>query len=112
MPTTQQFKFEHMGIAALLKRERLMVPPNQRPYAWKEEHVYDLLHDLNAAIGNNDPDYFLGTIVLTAGNSMPEVTDGQQRLATTTILLARIRDKFFELNAEQAVKTWDLKFDD
>lgn len=87
----KKIDFDHVGIGALLRLGRLRVPPNQRSYKWKEEHVSDLFQDFAKAI--DDEDYFLGTIVLTdTASPIPEVTDGQQRLATTTILLSAIRD--------------------
>ena len=87
--------FEHKGIGSAIAHNILAVPPNQREYSWEEEHVSDLLSDFTNAIDNNQSTYFLGTIVLTKGaNDTPEVSDGQQRLATTTILLAAIRDYF------------------
>ncbi|HYH68682.1 MAG TPA: DUF262 domain-containing HNH endonuclease family protein [Urbifossiella sp.] len=89
-----RIEFDHMGIGTVLKRNRLAVPVNQREYAWKREHVEDLFQDFQDAVANGKTAYFLGTIVLTAGRTPTamEVTDGQQRLATTTILLAAIRD--------------------
>jgi uncharacterized protein with ParB-like and HNH nuclease domain len=73
------------------------VPVNQREYAWEEEHVKDLLQDFANAVAR-EISYFLGTIVLTHGKNkdLPEVSDGQQRLAITTILIAAIRDYFYE----------------
>ena len=86
-------EFEHLGIAEALHRHRFVVPPNQRDYAWQDEHVTELFQDLSRAIEGNPASYFLGTIVLTTGSgSAPEVSDGQQRLATTSILLAAMRD--------------------
>ncbi|MEQ1902084.1 MAG: DUF262 domain-containing HNH endonuclease family protein [Devosia sp.] len=83
--------FDMVGIGQLLRSGRLRVPPNQRSYKWEEEHITDLFQDLAKAIDGED--YFLGTIVLTdSAGAIPEVTDGQQRLATTSILLAAIRD--------------------
>ena len=85
--------FEHIGIGTALNRNRLVVPVNQREYAWEEKHVLDLFQDFSKAINQDRKTYFLGTIVLTKGkDNVPEVADGQQRLATTTILLAAIRD--------------------
>ena len=73
-----------------------MVPINQRSYAWEDDQVTDLFQDFAAAIAGDDSHYFLGTVVLTHGESgIPEVADGQQRLATATILLAAIRDFLF-----------------
>jgi hypothetical protein len=92
-------EFEHVGIGTALLRNRLVVPLNQREYSWEENHVLDLFHDLANAIDSQKSSYFLGTIVLTRGkNGSLEVADGQQRLATTTILLAAIRDYFQDRN--------------
>jgi hypothetical protein len=85
-------EFEHKGIGAVVGQNRLCVPLNQREYAWEEEHVQELFSDFAGAIENDRPTYFLGTIVLTSGEHEPEVSDGQQRLATTTILLSAMRD--------------------
>lgn len=87
--------FEHKGIASALKLARMQVPPNQREYSWTAEHIEDLFQDIANAIQSNKSHYFLGTIVLTS-RPVPEVVDGQQRLATTTILLAAIRDFLIE----------------
>jgi len=86
--------FQHEGIGSVLAHNRLAVPLNQREYSWEEEHVRELLTDFANAIAGNKATYFLGTIVLTGSTEIPEVSDGQQRLATTTILLAAIRDYF------------------
>ena len=95
MPGEETIGFEHKGIGSALAHNILAVPPNQREYSWEEEHVSELLSDFTNAIDNNQPTYFLGTIVLTKGaDDTPEVSDGQQRLATTTIVLAAIRDYF------------------
>src|SRR5437870_5659533 len=86
--------FEHTGIGKALKnRGRLKVPVNQREYKWEQKHVEELFHDFTKAISSSGTSYFLGTIVLTGRDEeVPEVVDGQQRLATITILLAAIRD--------------------
>jgi hypothetical protein len=94
-PSPGDIKFEAMGIAKALASKQLSVPVYQRDYSWSGEEVDDLFHDLNAAI--NDGTYFLGAIVLKRINgSRFEVVDGQQRLATVSILLAAIRDYFHE----------------
>ncbi|MGD0293945.1 MAG: DUF262 domain-containing HNH endonuclease family protein [Terracidiphilus sp.] len=87
--------FEIVGIASALSRYTLRVPLNQRSYAWEDQHVTRLLEDLSAQLvkpGDERP-YFLGTIVLAHDeqNNLL-VADGQQRLATTSILIAAIRD--------------------
>jgi hypothetical protein len=98
-------EFAHIGIGTALKRtDRLEVPLNQREYSWEKKHVLDLFQDFMKAIDDGKSAYFLGTIVLTSGkNAALEVADGQQRLATTTILLAAIRDYFHSQNDDLMV---------
>ena len=87
--------FRHVGLGALLSEGRLRVPINQREYSWEDYHARALCSDFSDAIRNGKDSYFLGTVVLTSlENGALEVVDGQQRLATTTMLLAAIRDIF------------------
>jgi hypothetical protein len=91
-------EFEKEAIGHILQgRKGLRVPINQRAYQWKREHVEDLYKDLNGAITTNTEEYFLGTIVVVIKPSAKdiEVFDGQQRLATSMILVSAIRDYFF-----------------
>ena len=56
-------------------------------------HVRTLYEDLSSRDLQGNKAYFLGAIVLTQGAAdRLEVADGQQRLATTSILIAAIRD--------------------
>jgi hypothetical protein len=91
-----RFGEETLGLI-VRNRRGLRVPINQRSYAWKPSHVEDLFTDLNGAITANAEEYFLGTIIVVAPDKADfiEVYDGQQRIATTMILLAAIRDFFF-----------------
>ena len=50
--------FEAVGIGTALKRNRLVVPLNQRDYAWEEKHVEDLFHDLADAIASSKQTYW------------------------------------------------------
>ena len=71
------------------------IPLYQRPYAWTNEHVEELLDDLiDAMRRDRDAPYFLGSIVLIKSDNNPksEVVDGQQRLTTITMLLCVLRD--------------------
>ena len=48
-------------------------------------------------------DFFLGTIVFVSdGIGEPSIADGQQRPATTTIFLCRIRDRLFSMGRARA----------
>ncbi len=85
--------FHELGIAGVLKAYRLQVPLNQREYRWEKKQITRLFQDLSRAIDNEEPEYFLGTIVtIPMELDSLEVVDGQQRLATVAILLAEIRN--------------------
>jgi len=86
------------------------VPCYQRPYSWTTKEAGQLLEDILGAAGlggipgTEEPDYFLGTILLLdgTGGDMPkprdrdprlfEIIDGQQRLVTLAMLIAVLRD--------------------
>ena len=95
----RDFGFNQLGLASILKQHKLVVPANQRDYSWTESEVTTLLRDFARAIGDDDPTYFVGTIVtIRKGKDVLEVVDGQQRLATTAILLAEIRNYLVEID--------------
>ncbi|HEV7268473.1 MAG TPA: DUF262 domain-containing HNH endonuclease family protein [Falsiroseomonas sp.] len=92
------------GIGTLIGQGRLRVPINQRDYAWDEEHVVALCNDITEAIASKKDSYFLGTVVLTkTADDYLEIVDGQQRLATSTIILAVIRDILHGMGEAQLV---------
>ena len=88
--------FDLAGIASQLKIRKLAVPIYQRPYSWEEEQVREFWADLKLAFQRSKAEYFLGTVVLAKSitPSKDTIIDGQQRLATTAMLLAAIRDEF------------------
>jgi hypothetical protein len=95
--------FTECGIANALTQYSLIVPLNQRSYAWSDNEVETFFTDLTKSFDKSESIYFLGMIVLTRGHkSGLEVADGQQRLATTSILIAAIRDYLLELNDDKA----------
>lgn len=71
-----------------------VIPSYQRPYVWPDDDVLKLLDDIHTAKKENEPHYFIGTL-LTAehheirqdGVKVLELIDGQQR-ATTLMLIA------------------------
>jgi uncharacterized protein with ParB-like and HNH nuclease domain len=74
------------------------IPLYQRAYAWTIEESEELFQDLIRAMGDAEEaiddisPYFLGSIVLIKGDEPDaQVVDGQQRLATLTMLLAALR---------------------
>lgn len=88
-----RFDEETLGLI-VRNRKGLQVPINQRSYAWKRAHVRDLYTDLNGALRAGAEEYFLGSIIVVAPEKADyiEVYDGQQRIATTMILIGAIRD--------------------
>ena len=88
-----EITFRQMGIASIFKQYRLTVQPHQRDYSWTAKEVNTLFQDIAKAIRDTERGYFLGTIVtILKSNEELQIIDGQQRLATTTILLAAFRD--------------------
>ena len=101
MPTAESLiGFEQAGIGSVLSQNLLRVPPNQREYAWTEREIGELFTDIARAVGENT-EHFLGTIVtIPRPTGVLEVVDGQQRLATTAILLSAIRLYMKEIGEE------------
>lgn len=79
-------------------RAQLSIPAFQRLYSWQSKNYNELLDDyINSC--NKDPQmdrdaksYFIGTIVLSNGKIPGQryVIDGQQRLVTTSLIMAAI----------------------
>jgi hypothetical protein len=105
-----QIAFEELGLGSVLKQNRLEVPPNQRDYSWTDQEVTQLFRDFAKAKGDEGP-YFLGTIVtIPHEDGSLEVVDGQQRLATSAILLAAIRDYLIGREETVLVESIDNEF--
>ena len=97
-----------MSIGDMLRSKvRFIVPRFQRNYAWGNEQVLELWNDITENFGvytktgqsysahaHGDSQYLLGSIVLVNGRQNQEyaVIDGQQRLATMTMLFCVVRD--------------------
>ncbi|MFK5602640.1 DUF262 domain-containing protein [Haloferax volcanii] len=89
-------------VEQVLKRNyRYTVPDYQRQYSWGEEQWGAMWADIDAIPDNSDTNHFIGSIVLierpTSLNEMAklEIVDGQQRLATVSVILAVMREKYF-----------------
>jgi hypothetical protein len=78
------------GIGHLLADRYIMVPPYQRAYSWTDEQIEELLRDLSVVLTKHQ-----------AGQHA--VIDGQQRLATISVLICAIRNHFYAVgDAERA----------
>lgn len=84
-----------LNLAAVLTRKAgLKVPRYQRPYTWSEREVRELIQDLWRAYKRGATFYFIGQIVLVKNSQGKlEISDGQQRLATLTMIIGYVRDR-------------------
>jgi len=81
---------------------RFSVPLFQRGFSWEREQIEQMWEDINETISENRDEYFLGSIVLNQKSQNEcEIIDGQQRLATLTIIFAVIRDAYNEMGDER-----------
>lgn len=70
------------------------IPDYQRNYAWKSDQIDAYLEDIFSLTDGVDEQHFFGPIVvLDDGHGSLTVIDGQQRLTTTVMFLALIRDQ-------------------
>src|SRR5436190_23379880 len=77
-----QIKIDAQGLAHMLADSRWRVPKYQRAYKWEKKQVTELFEDIDNAIQDGQPEYFVGSIVVRRiSDETPEIVDGQQRLA-------------------------------
>lgn len=98
------FSAEEHSIRSLFtdKDKVFKIPDYQRNFAWTNHELDQFWEDLkNVITGSYDlstyslriaKPHFFGTILLTKADNQYEVTDGQQRLTVTTILLKVLHD--------------------
>ena len=107
--TTSFVEAHTQGVGEFINHRRFFrVPDHQRDFAWTEEEVEQFLNDVTRAIDGSEPDYFLGLVVVvqpSAPDQHWEILDGQQRLATTTMVYAAIREWLYAADhVQDAVK--------
>jgi uncharacterized protein with ParB-like and HNH nuclease domain len=94
-------------------RRKFRVPRYQRPYAWGIDQVSEFWSDLSTS---TEP-YFLGSFVFCTeeqnNSGFIEITDGQQRILTTTIFTAALRDaaKKIDITTAQRFQRQDISFE-
>lgn len=111
-PQPSTIKSEQRSLGALLSDKRqLKVPAYQRNFSWTASEIIDFWDDLQGVIYEARENYFLGSMVfiLKSDNSL-EVVDGQQRLATISLLLAVIRDGFKRSDDIQRANHIDMHY--
>ncbi|MCG9893432.1 MAG: DUF262 domain-containing HNH endonuclease family protein [Thermosynechococcaceae cyanobacterium MS004] len=80
------------------------VPPFQRDYSWKKENWEDLWQDILALHADSDASHYMGALVLQSSGSSDKVftiIDGQQRLATLSIIAIAVIEKIRQLVLRQ-----------
>jgi hypothetical protein len=97
-----------LGVVLSNTTPPLRVPEYQRDFSWEARQISEFWQDLQHFDGLypgtniNGKEYFLGAAVFVNNETYHLILDGQQRLATATILLAAIRDKIREYNLDAA----------
>lgn len=78
---------------------KLIIEDYQRAYTWGKEEIEDLFADLWECMREGS-DHFFGTLILQKDAELPyvKVVDGQQRLTTTFILVATLRDELAKID--------------
>jgi hypothetical protein len=107
----ETFNSQSKNIGELLggnERARIIVPKFQRGYSWLKKHIEAFWTDITTfqkeSAAKDGPDkYFLGPIViLPESKEVIQLLDGQQRMATATILFSVMRDKARTLKIQAA----------
>jgi hypothetical protein len=99
-----------LGVLLSATSPRIQVPDWQRSYSWGSEQLDQFWTDLTTfdsqypGTNIDNQEYFLGSIVLVTGGPTLLLLDGQQRLATTTILLSALRDARRGYKADAAAR--------
>lgn len=100
--TNNVYDIERQSVEDMFKEHsRYVIPPYQRNYAWDDDNAIQLWDDLSTVNSMSErgstPNNLLGAMVLIDSTSRPgevqeiEVVDGQQRLATLSMIFAIIR---------------------
>ena len=110
MPITYSPERSTIGNMLSLTNPPILVPDWQRNYSWTTSEVETFWQDISlfdrrfpesSILGH---EYFLGSIVLVDNEVSHLLLDGQQRLATSAILLSVIRDYLANYKADAATR--------
>ena len=74
--------------------DRYEIPLYQRPYAWGERNIEQLVEDVRDLPDEGGQSYYLGSLVVwRKADGAYEVIDGQQRLTTLYLLLSALGER-------------------
>ena len=110
MAGTQSYSVDNKTISEMLGSGSPIysIPDFQRKYTWTNKEVGELLYDLFDDVdwtSDSTEDvlpYFLGSVVVANNEGTESVLDGQQRLATVSLLLSFLKLKLQEQNSTKA----------
>ncbi len=83
------------------------VPPFQRDYSWDEENWEDLWQDILLLHTHSDSSHYMGALVLQSSSTSEKeftIIDGQQRLATLSIIAIAVIEKIQKLVDQEEEK--------
>ena len=121
MPEEYGAKKKTLGELLSLTSPPICVPEWQRDFSWETSQVDTFWRDLNRFADQypgeaiNEREYFIGSVVLVDTGLSHLLLDGQQRLATATILLSVVRDHIKPFREDAAARTqhkFIAEFDD
>lgn len=113
MSETQLKAYDDYSIADIfmINKYSMNIPLNQRKFDWNMAEVEDYWEDFQQVL-DSDTKHYLGVLsfIITddkvdtkrADGSIYEVTDGQQRIITTSLLISALRDVYLALDNEEA----------
>ena len=102
-------KAEQSTLGELFTRFMFVIPKFQRPFSWSAENFEKLFTDIYDAMKDGQEAYFLGSMVFWLDKkhkgNIYQVIDGQQRLASLTILFAVLRDRISDKDYKNELQT-------
>lgn len=84
---------------------RLSVAFFQRNYTWTRKNIIPLIE----SIDENDPNFFLGNLVIQSTGKRDLIIDGQQRLVTLSLILSVLKSPDISSKTQETID--DLLFD-
>lgn len=104
---TKRIESNVRTLEGLFKENKFNIPFYQRDYAWKKDEIDDLWNDLMDVVKGYQDTHFFGQIVTYSGREKDDLIDGQQRLTTSSILLAAINNLSGEILAINSCNSQD-----
>lgn len=112
---TRKIESDVKTMDSLFRESNFNIPFYQREYAWKKDEIDDLWNDLMDVVNGYQESHFFGQIVTYSGDEVDDLIDGQQRITTSSILLATINNIAGELlelfNYQNSPRSGDPSYD-